>query len=499
MPLEDTENAWLPFWSPDARSLGFYADGQLKRISLETGFVETIAEMPNPRAPGTWIEGDRILFEPTYTEELMIVSASGDFPPRPVTEEDPELDMSAGHRWAAPLPDGNRFIFVERDYSLGTSSIRLGSVDSPESRVLLPRSPVDIESPVVRGEYLLYVRDSVLLAHPFDPDRAEFTGDPQVLLGGAKVSGFSVSETGVLAWVPARDEDESQARLTWLDRSGNTLETLTDLPSRVGSPRLSRDGRYFVFNAKSEDLNDISTLYVYELARSTFRRIVSSASVIGTRSPDGEKIVFLGMWIVDAGGLQQPERAYPAEEGSDVVEVPMDWSPDGNHIAFSRFEGSNIGIWILPVGEGQPFAYADKADGRSFISFAPSGKWVAYVSNESGRAEVYVDSFPARGTRIQVSTKGGSHPRWRRDGRELFLAVQDEQSELVEFQAVDVEETDGGLKFSTPVKLFEARPRAWNNFYDVTADGQRFLMPILPDLAPRPIHIEADWKRGLAK
>jgi dipeptidyl aminopeptidase/acylaminoacyl peptidase len=142
---------------------------------------------------------------------------------------------------------------------------------------------------------------------------------------------------------------------------------------------------------------------------------------------------------------------------------------------------------------GEAFAYAEGPGNQGFASFAPDGKWLAYTSDDSGRDEVYVDSFPTRGTRIQVSTNGGTDPRWRRDGSELFFALQNEQTDLVEFYAVDVEKTEDGLNISPPNKLFEVRARVWNQFYDVTADGQRFLMPIRPDWASLPIHIEADW------
>jgi Tol biopolymer transport system component len=345
-----------------------------------------------------------------------------------------------------------------------------------------------------------------LLAHPFDAQKAEFAGEPQVLLGGAKVNFFSVSESGVLAWVPQRTGDAARSRMTWLDRNGKTLETFSELPKRAGSPRLSPDGNYFVFNAASKDLDDITTLFVYDLTRASFSRIVSVVSLIGNWSPDGKEIAYVGardVWITDAAGTKPPRRPSAQEPDDDVVGVPSDWSPDGRYLAYFRLAGGNHDVWILPTGTGEAFAYDDGPGDQHFASFSPDGKWLAYTSDDSGRREVYVDSFPTRGTRIQVSTNGGTLARWRRDGSELYFVSgnersENERSEPVEFYAVDVDKTEDGLSVSRPNKLFEVRARFWNQFYDVTADGQRFLMPIRPDLSSLPIHIEADWRRSLA-
>jgi Tol biopolymer transport system component len=278
------------------------------------------------------------------------------------------------------------------------------------------------------------------------------------------------------------------------------------LPKGVGSPRLSPDGNYFVFNADSKDLDDITTLFVYDLTRASFRRIVSDMSISGNWSPDGKEITYTGvngLWIADATGTNPPKRPFPQEPNDDVAEFPSDWSPDGRHLACTRIAGANHGIWILNAGTGEAFAYDDGPGDQHFASFSPDGKWLAYTSDDSGRREVYVDSFPTRGTRIQVSTNGGTLARWRRDGSELYFVSgnersENEQSEPVEFYAVDVDKTEDGLSVSRPNKLFEVRARFWNQFYDVTADGQRFLMPIRPDLSSLPIHIKADWRRSLA-
>jgi serine/threonine-protein kinase len=217
VPIKGTEYGLWPFWSPDNRYLGFIQDRKLKRVAVATGQIDFIAEMPNPRAPGSWFADGQILFQAWYETALLSVPADGSSPPAPVTIQDDRLDGVAGHRWAAPLPDGKRFVFVEHDYSAPTSAIRVGSFDSPDSRVILPARPVRIRFLSVCDGYLLYNSDDALLAHPFDAERAEFTGDPRRLLDGARVASAVVSKNGVLAWVPAYDS-ENDPSLAWFDR-----------------------------------------------------------------------------------------------------------------------------------------------------------------------------------------------------------------------------------------------------------------------------------------
>ncbi len=165
-----------------------------------------------------------------------------------------------------------------------------------------------------------------------------------------------------------------------------------------------------------------------------------------------------------------------------------------------------IDLEILHVDNGELYPFVEGAGKQlPFIaSFAPDSKWIAYTSDESGRNEVYIESFPDRGKRIRVSTRGGTQPRWRRDGRELFFVVEGDDnhwirggSELVGFYAVDIEQVDGELRPGTPALLFEARAHVWNPYYDVTADGERFIIGITPERPARPIHVVSDWRREL--
>ena len=166
--------------------------------------------------------------------------------------------------------------------------------------------------------------------------------------------------------------------------------------------------------------------------------------------------------------------------------------------------GFDLAILHVDNGELVPFVEGAGNYTPFMASFAPDGKWIAYSSDESGRNEVYIESFPDRGKRTRVSTRGGTYPRWRRDGRELFFVVEDDDnhwmrghSALVEFHAVDIEQVDGELRPGTPALLFEARAHIWNQYYDVTADGERFIIGITPELPARPIHVVSDWRRDL--
>jgi hypothetical protein len=356
--------------------------------------------------------------------------------------------------------------------------------------------------------YLLYISDDALLAHPFDAERAEFTGDPRRLLDGARVASAVVSKNGVLAWVPAYDS-EIDPSLTWFDRSGTLLGEIPDLSQRPASPRLSPDGKRVLFNARSKDLDDINTLFIYDMERSTVSRLVSSSSHLGHWSPDGKQVAYIagdGASIVEATGAAIPKVIEPQETDYHIF-GPSDWSPDGRYIAMEveTAEGG-IDLAILHVDNSKLVPFVEGAGNYTpfWASFAPDGKWIAYTSSESGRNEVYIESFPDRGKRIRISTRGGSYPRWRRDGRELFFVVEGDDnhwmrgySALVEFHAVDIEQVDGELRPGTPALLFETRALIWNQYYDVTADGERFIIGTMPERPARPIHVLSDWRSEL--
>jgi len=292
--------------------------------------------------------------------------------------------------------------------------------------------------------------------------RAEFTGDPRRLLDGARVASAVVSKNGVLAWVPAYDS-EIGLSLEWFDRSGRLLEEIPDLPQRPASPRLSPDGKRVVFNARSKDLDDISTLFIYDVERSTVSRLLSSSSNSGNWSPDGKQVAYSsgkGFSIVEANGTAIPKVI---ESPKTDYLWPSDWSLDGRYIAgeVAREGGFDLAILDVDSGELVPFVEGVGNNMPFFASFAPDGKWIAYTSDESGRSEVYIESFPDRGKRTRVSTRGGTFPRWRRDGRELFFAVEEDDnhwiragSEFVGFYAVDIEQVDGELRPGTPALLF---------------------------------------------
>jgi Tol biopolymer transport system component len=288
------------------------------------------------------------------------------------------------------------------------------------------------------------------------------------------------------------------------------LGEIPDLPQRPASPRLSPDGKRVLFNAKSKDLDDINTLFIYDMERSTVSRVVSSSSLVGNWSPDGKQVVYSaaeGFSIVEATGAAIP-RAIESPEADYRNLNPSDWSIDGRYIAMDveRVEGFDLAILHVDNGELVPFVEGAGNNMLFYASFAPDGKWIAYTSNESGRNEVYIESFPDRGKRTRVSTRGGTYPRWRRDGRELFFVVEDDDnhwmrgySALVEFHAVDIEQVDGELRPGTPALLFEARALIWNQYYDVTADGERFIIGIMPERPARPIHVVSDWRRELGE
>jgi Tol biopolymer transport system component len=470
--LEGTEGASYPFWSPDSRFIGFFAQSKLKKVDVSGSPPQVICDVTDTRG-GTWNREGVILFAPDFNSGLMRVSAQGG-QPQPVTSPDASR-KEISHRWPYFLPDGKHYLFTMRSSQPETRGIYVGSLDSAERKRL---AGDDSKAVYSEAGYLLFWRTpDVLLAQRLDLKRLELTGEPVFLASGLQdfddraYAPFSVSQTGLLVYYRL---GASNVRLSWFDRGGKRL-------SDVGPPEafyefaLSPDESLLISNRSDADL------WMIEFARGTLTRFTFDPAWDGSPiwSPDGKSIVFGSL----RGGHYDLYQKVASGAGSDELllkseenKYPDDWSRDGRYILFERISSATKSdLWALAMtGERKPFPVTQTPFNEFRAQFSPDGHWFAYVSDESGGTEVYAQSFPPSGAKFQVSTGGGDQPQWRRDGGELYYTAQDGK-----LMAVEVK-TSPAFSADIPKPLFDARITSsglsGRNLYVASHDGRRFLI-----------------------
>ncbi len=490
-PLAGTENATFPFWSPDNKSIAFFADGKLKRIEVAGGSALTIADAPNARG-GAWNPEGVIVYAPAATSGLQRVAATGGTPtPATVLAPDNRSD-----RFPWFLPDGRHFLF-ETQIQQGSNDdlLRIASLDSKEVRTLGRAN----SNAVYAQGHLLFLRELTLLAQPFDAQRLATTGDAtpvgervQGMLTNGVAGVFSVSRDGILAYQTGSGRAEQQ--LVWFDRSGKRVGTLGDA-GEFGSFNFSPDHKSLAVSV----LGPNDDLWIYEVGhglrtRFTFNPTVERDPVW---SPDGRKIVFrsdqkghfdLYRKSADLAGTEEILYA----DGAD--KTPDSWSADGKFLLFTRVDPkTKDDIWVLPLtpdaAGGKPFPYLQTPSIETEARFSPDGKWVAYVSDDSQRDEVYVAPFPGPGGKRQISTAGGNFPRWREDGRELFYMGLNGVSLMTAEVSVKGGSIEVGAVRSLGIPTFTG-----GYLYDVSADGQRFLLAAAPEQkSSAPLTLVYNW------
>jgi serine/threonine protein kinase len=488
-PLAGTEGAIFPFWSPDSRSIGFFADGSLRRIEASGGPTQTLCTAQAGRG-GSWNRGGTIIFAPTPTDAIYRVPAAGGSVRR-VTTLDP-AHMTT-HRWPCFLPDGEHFLFFG-GHPILSGGIYSGCLDGNDHKLILQGY---LNAAYAPPGFLLFVRDGTLVARCFDVDRIEVTSDEfavaETIMEDPFVQRalFSVSENGVLVF--HRGGVAEHPRLIWFNRNGKQGSPLRD---RYVWHRLSPDGRKLV---GTDRLGAGSNIWVVDLARGAKARLTfdPSTHVRPIWSPDGSRIVFSSNHRGTFHIYQKAANGAGAEEllfDSGADEQAESCSPNGKYLAYlRRIPGTQdpAAIWVAPVaGRGKPFPLIEGEFDKGFPAFSPDGRWVAYASNESGRFEVYVAPFPGARGKWQISTAGGTFPRWRGDGRELFFLSADNR-----IRAADIAARGTTIRVGSPQTLFQEQtvPTPMSPF-DVTPDGRRFLinMPTAQGES-EPISLLINW------
>jgi serine/threonine protein kinase/Tol biopolymer transport system component len=504
--IPGTEEVLFPFWSPDSRKIGFFVHEQLRTIDVSGGPAVTLTDAEVNQS-GTWSQAGTILF--AGFEGIYQVPASGG-PAALVLRRDPF--KFAFHLAPTFLPDGKHFLYGAANPG-SPGDVYFASLDGQENRLLLQGS----SNAIYASGFLLFVHGASLMAQPFEPAKGRLTGTPRSIAEqvqqGTLRSFFDASQNGVLIYEPASGA-LTVTQLAWFDRSGKRLANIGP-PAVHYDVRLSPDARRLASSAGTPK----SEMWIDDLQRGVRMRLTFDPETdngIPVWSPDGSRLLFstlrgskagVGIFRKASNGTGNMELLLPSDR-PDREAWATDWSRDGRFLLFSRggmANSSDADIWVLPLtGERKPILFLHAAAAVSDAQFSPDGRWVAYTSAESGQREVYVTSFDAAkflkggggsstpSGKWQVSSAGGSVPRWRRDGKELFYLGPENT-----IMAVEVEGKGASFDMGRSQRLFVAPVSPFSETYDVAPDGQRFVMSATPEAETLPLVLMVNWTARL--
>jgi eukaryotic-like serine/threonine-protein kinase len=497
-PLSGTEGADYPFWSPDGQSLGFFADGKLKRIELAGGPAQPLAEAPNTRG-GTWGRNGMIVFSPN-SQTLWRVPATGG-----QAEEITTLDASRGensHRWPSFLPDGERFFYLAQGSVEENRGLFVGFLDKTPRKFI-----VRTEDSGVYAEpgYLLFLRDTRLLAQRFRTDSLRVEGTAVELATPVGVNGleraqFDVS-SGTLVY--RRGTFLGGSELVWLNREGRRLGEIGS-GGDFRAVRISPDGRYVAFAIEDQRVGT-PDVWIHDVARNMATRFTFDPGTDRDPiwSPDGSRLAVrsnrnerFNIYARALNGVGGEQLLYNSSENANI----HDWSRDGQFMIFTRVDPkgkTGRDIWMLRLdGNHGLYPLLEAPLNQDYPRFSRSGRLLSYQTDDSGRNKVFVVPYPPTGDKWEISPDGGAQPLWRADGGELFYVAPDNT-----IMGVEVRQGRTTVEFGTPRRLFQAamavlpaRQPSWT--WDVFPDGQRFLL-ILAKADDAPVTLMTNWQVGL--
>jgi eukaryotic-like serine/threonine-protein kinase len=494
--LDGTLGASYPFWSPDSKSIGFFAEGKLKRIDVGAGPIQVLCDAPNGRG-GTWNKEDTIIFAPDALAGLSTVSSLGGTPTE-LTKPDTASSESS-HRWPIFLPDGKHFLYLAINFSLKRTlnTIFIGSLKSPEKHLIVHSG----SNVVYVAPYLLYLRDKTLVAQQLEPDKFELIGEPRTLSDETLVFsqiGRAVFDATPQVLLEQAGSGIDLSELIWVDRKGREL-TKVGHAAWYDNIQISPDGQKLATDRTDPDDRN-TDVWILDLSRDTTTRLTFDPALdISPVWVGNTRLLFTSnrsfefrLYSKNADGSGSDEDI---SAGGTQQFIPVSASRDGKFVLVRKTNH----LWYLALPDRNPKSLIAANWVLQSAQFSPDGRWMAYASNESGRMEVYVSPFPSVNAKWQVSTNGGSEPRWRHDGKELFFLAPD-----ATLMATPV---TFGVSFQagTPVPLFQLHPRisvaSFDLFsYDVSTDGQRFLVANKIDQTNAvPVSVVLNWTSALQK
>ncbi len=501
-PLADTEGASFPFWSADGQSVGFFAEGKLKKTDISGGPVQSLCDAPTGRG-GSWNKDGVILFTPTgqLGTGLFKISASGGTPVQ-ITFPDRQAGEDS-HRWPVFLPDGDHFLYLAVNFSgrKDLYGIYVGSLNSPKEKHFINRGTAN--AAYTEPGYLLFYSDQTLFAQRFDLRKFTLSGQPTAILTDLQFAPrighavFSVYGEGLLVTQKLSGE-LSMSQPVWFDRTGKQIGAFGKLDI-YGNIQLAPDGKFI-----AADRTDIATqntdIWTYALDRDAPNRRTFDPGIDSTPiwSPDSSKLIFssnrhlkFDLFIKDASGAK--EETLVIGDGPD--KYAYDWSRDGKYVLYA----SGQDLWYATYPDFKTTMFLKAPSSLKTAQFSPDGRWVAYSSNETGKWEIYVTAFPGGQGKWQVSNGGGTQPRWRGDGKELFYLSPD-------YKIMAIPVTSGAtFDAGAPTVLFQTNPRelvatSEQISYDVSHDGQKFLVNTQAAQAEaQPMSVLLNWAAKLGK
>ncbi|HEX3880811.1 MAG TPA: hypothetical protein VHW24_27705 [Bryobacteraceae bacterium] len=486
-PVEDTEGASEPFWSPDGAYVGFFANGVLKKIRIQNGSPSgapvDICPVDNFPGGGTWSKDGVIVFASKLTSGLSKVSVARRNA-EPLTNLD-EAKHERAHLWPQFLPDGRHFIFfVAADEGDENTGVYIGSLDSSTYKKLLTA-----ETNAVYGGgsgssgHLLYIRDGNLVGRPFQPSKLQLSGDALTLADNVapveslSLAQVSASTNGTLVYEGA---GQSTRQLVWLDRSGKAIGTVGN-PGDWGPPRLSPDAKRIAAGRRDEKAG-AAVIWILDTANGASYQLthLRGGSAQPVWSPDGSRIAFsndeLGSYDLYIQSTRPESKAELVYRTANRKFFD-DWTRDDRGLVFDEIiPGMNRGLWLLNAHDHRASIVLDTIHSEGYAAVSPDGRWLAYQSDETGINQIVVqpyDNGSSGSKRIWAITRdGGGLPKWRRDSLELFYITQPG-----EICSVAVHPHGSDFAYDPPKELFQTRPtpHSWN-LYDVAPNGDRFLV-----------------------
>jgi Tol biopolymer transport system component len=494
-PVPGTDGASFPFWSPDSSAIAFFADGKLKRVAIGGGPAVTLCDAPVARG-GTWLPDGNIVFAPAVNAPLHRVSSAGGIA-TPVSTLDASYG-ELGHRFPRVLPDGQSILFTAvtgaATVAPKPSTIKWMRLESATVATLVT---TESHADYMAG-HLLFYRDGILMAQPFDAVAGRLHGEPfpiaqDIGTEGSRYSSFSAASTGTLVYSSG---GRVGTRLTWTDRSGKVLGTVGEQNTFTALALSPDERRAAVALTTGPPLN--RDVWLVDLARDVMTRLTFQPGEDSNPvwSPDGARLAFTSMRagagslrVVRVGGTAVDE---PLIEQESAVFAAGDWSSDGRHILYSHSVRAlaDSDIWALPVdGDRKPIRLTETPFNETFPVFSPDGRWFAYTSDESGSSQVYVQPFPPTGRKYLVSRDGGSQPLWRRDGRELYFLTSD--ATLYGVAVATSTDFETGIPqrlFASPAPTFTG-----SRAYGPSRDGKRFLFAAPESVSTTPLQVVLNW------